>query len=144
MNPKAAELQKRTGEFFTRVIKLCEALPKNQAAASISEQLLDAAGSTDSNYGAACKARTPDEFIAKIGVAAEEADESKRWLMRLVDANLCTGDAAKDLIQEAHELTSIFVSSGKTARQNQQRRKAEEARLREIKRRSSNRRRKTS
>jgi four helix bundle protein len=141
MNPKAIELQKRTGEFFTRVIKLCEELPKSRAAASISEQLLDSAGGTDSNYGAACKARSTDEFIAKIGVAAEEADESKRWLVRLVDANLCTADAAKDLIQEAHELTSIFVASGKTARDNQERRKAEDNRRWTLQRKSSTRRR---
>jgi four helix bundle protein len=131
VNPKAIALQKRTGAFFTRVITFCEALPRTQAAMKISSQLIDAAGGTDSNYGATCRARSTNEFIAKIGLAAEEADESKRWLLRLVEANLCTEAAAQDLIQEAHELTAIFVRSGKTARENQAGRKADaEARRR--------------
>jgi four helix bundle protein len=50
-------------------------LPKNTATQKIMEQLIDSSGSTDSNYRAACRARSPDEFIAKIGVAVEEADE---------------------------------------------------------------------
>jgi hypothetical protein len=60
-------------------------------------------------------------------VAAEEADESRRWLVRLVEANICTEAAARELIQEAHELTAIFVSSAKTARENQTRRKEQAA-----------------
>jgi len=141
MNPKAAALQERTGVFFKRVMKLCDELPKTPAAKMISEQLIDAAGSTDSNYGAACMARSRGEFIAKVGVAAEEADESKRWLLRLVEAKICTESSAGDLIQEAHELTSIFVSSGKTARENQKRQKEEDARRRrQMSRRKSRRR----
>ena len=70
--------------------------------------------------------RGREEFIARIGVAAEEADEAKRWLTRLVDANLCTQAAAEELIQEAHELTAIFVRSGRTARENEIRRAAEQ------------------
>jgi four helix bundle protein len=130
MNEKALALQKRTGEFFTRVISLCETLPPSIAARRIAEQLIDSAGGTDSNYGAACRARSTNEFISKIGVAAEEADESKRWLVRLVEARICTEVAARDLIQEADELTAIFVSSGKTARENQKRRREETRRRR--------------
>jgi four helix bundle protein len=125
VNPKAIAIQKRTAEFFTRVIALCEALPNSLAARRIAEQLIDSAGGTDSNYGAACRARSRKEFIARIGVAAEESDESERWLQRLVDANLCSAMAAKELIQEAHELTAIFVSSGKTATENESRRKSD-------------------
>ena len=69
--------------FFLRVIKLCETLPESPAGQSISRQLIDSSGGTDSNYRAACRARSTKEFIAKIGVAAEEADESKGWLQAL-------------------------------------------------------------
>jgi four helix bundle protein len=119
MNAKAIELQHRTHEFFLRVIRFCESLPRTPAATSISDQLLDAAGSTDSNYRAACRARSTREFIAKIGVAAEEADECQGWLEALRDARLGAQSEVLILIQEAHELTAIFMSSGKTAQRNQ-------------------------
>ncbi|CAN5836876.1 hypothetical protein BH18ACI5_BH18ACI5_08450 [soil metagenome] len=81
MNEKADKLRDRTHRFFIRVIALCERLPRTAAAFAITKQLLDSAGSTDSNYRAACRARSLKEFIAKIGVAAEEADESLGWLL---------------------------------------------------------------
>ena len=65
------------------------------------------------------------EFISKIGVAAEEADESKGWLELLVASNRVSIEDARDLIQESHELTAIFVASRKTAK----RRKEERERL---------------
>jgi len=82
-------------------------------------------------YRATCRARSPAEFIAKIGVAAEEADESKGWLQLLVKASFATNEQAGALIQEADELTAIFVASRKTAERNQAIRK--EARQRKKK-----------
>jgi four helix bundle protein len=125
MNPKALELQARTQRFATAVIRFCQRLPQDAATQKIVDQLLDSSGSTDSNYRATCRARSPDEFISKIGVAAEEADESKGWLQLLVASNLARIEDARDLIQESHELTAIFVASRKTA----QRRKAERERF---------------
>jgi four helix bundle protein len=125
VNPKAIELQERTRRFATAVIKFCERLPSDAPTQKIVDQLLDSAGSTDSNYRATCRARSPDEFISKIGVAAEEADESKGWLQLLVASNLAPMDDARDLIRESHELTAIFVASRKTAK----RRKEERERL---------------
>ena len=84
MNPKTIALQDRTRRFATAVIKFCEQLPSDVATQTIVEQLLDSSGSTDSNYRAACRARSSQEFIAKVGVAAEEADESNGWLQLLV------------------------------------------------------------
>ena len=118
MNPKALELQARTQRFATAVIRFCETLPKDVATQKIVGQLLDSAGSTDSNYRATCRARSTDEFIAKIGVAAEEADESKGWLELLVSSGKTTFDAAGALIREADELTAIFVASRITAQRN--------------------------
>jgi four helix bundle protein len=125
VNQRALDLQERTQKFATAVIKFCESLPRTMAAQGIAEQLVDSAGSTDSNYRATCRSRSPDEFISKIGVAAEEADESKGWLELLVRSNHVTREQARPLIQEAHELVAIFVASRKTA----QRRKAERDRL---------------
>jgi four helix bundle protein len=125
MNPKTIELQARTQRFATAVIQFCQRLPQDAATQKIVSQLLDSSSSTDSNYRATCRARSPEEFISKIGVAAEEADESNGWLQLLVASNLVRIDDARDLIQESYELTAIFVASRKTA----QRRKAERERL---------------
>jgi four helix bundle protein len=133
MKPQTRDLQARTHSFFVAVIKLCGSLPETPASRSICEQLLDSAGSTDSNYRAACKARSRKEFIAKIGVAAEEADESLGWLTALRDGGLVKAELVAALISEADQLTSIFVASGKTAAANleeQERRREASKRLR--------------
>lgn len=125
MHPKTAELQARTQRFAANVIAFCEALPKTLACQRIAPQLIDAAGATDSNYRAACRGRSKEEFIAKLGVACEEADESKGWLQLLVQSKQVSGEQVESLIQEADELTSIFVKSRITAES----RKADEERI---------------
>lgn len=135
VNPKALELQARTQTFATAVIRFCETLPKDLATQKIVEQLLDSAGATDSNYRATCRARSVDEFIAKVGVAAEEADESKGWLELLVQSGKASPDTAGALIKEANELTAIFVQSRITAERNQQERRRVERQLRKSRRR---------
>jgi four helix bundle protein len=135
MNAKAVELQERTRRFASSIIKFCDQLPKDSATRKIIDQLLDSAGSTDSNYRATCRARSPDEFIAKIGVAAEEADESKGWLQLLVASNLASIEDTRALIQESDELTAIFVASRKTAKRRKEERERVAKQLRESNRR---------
>jgi four helix bundle protein len=126
MNPKTTELQERTRRFASRIIKYCENLPKSSAAQEIAKQLAASAGSVDSNYRAACRARSLAEFISKLGVAIEEADEAKGWLLLLVQSDLATMEASRDLIQEADELTAIFVASKKTSERRRQRERLEQ------------------
>ena len=135
MNPKALELQARIQKFAATVIKFCEALPKDLATQKIVGQLLDSAGSTDSNYRATCRARSTDEFIAKIGIAAEEADESKGWLELLVSVGKTSEEAAGPLIKEADELTAIFVQSRITAEKNQEDRRRTDRAIQKCRRR---------
>jgi four helix bundle protein len=120
MTSQALALQRRTREFLKRVIAFCEHLPSTDASRRIIPQLIDSAGSTDSNYRAACRGRSRKEFIAKLGVAAEEADESQGWLEALVAAGIGNKVEASALIKEADELTAIFVASQKTAKKNAQ------------------------
>jgi four helix bundle protein len=122
VNRKALELQQRTQTFAAQVIKFCEALPNGPVCREIVKQLTDAAGAADSNYRATCRARSPDEFIAKVGVAGEEADESKGWLELLVKSGFAKEESARALIQEADELTAIFVASRKTAERRKEER----------------------
>jgi four helix bundle protein len=118
MSPQAIALQKRTREFLKGVIVFCEKLPSTDASRRIVPQLIDSAGSTDSNYRAACRGRSRKEFIAKIGVAAEEADESKGWLEALLAAEIGNALETMALIKESDELIAIFVASQKTAKKN--------------------------
>jgi four helix bundle protein len=116
MNPKAEALKRRTHDYFVRVIAFCDTIPVSVAGTSIARQLVDAAGSMDSNYGAATKGRTRRQFIDKVGIASEEADEARRWLEALRDAGLGDREEVTALIKEADELTAILVASHKTAR----------------------------
>jgi four helix bundle protein len=120
MNPKTADLQARTRRFAANVIAFCEQLPQTIACQRIAPQLIDSAGATDSNYRAACRARSKAEFIAKLGTAVEEADESKGWLELLVESKQVKSESAEALIQEANELISIFAKSRMTAEAHKQ------------------------
>jgi four helix bundle protein len=115
VNPKTVELQARTRRFAASVIAFCEQLPRNVACQRITPQLIDAANAADSNYRGACRGRSKAEFIAKLGVACEEADESKGWLELLVESKQARGEVVEALIQEADELVSIFAKSRITA-----------------------------
>jgi len=110
------ELKGRTKQFALRVIRLAEALPRTQTGRVIGNQLLRSATSVAANYRAVCRARSQADFVHKLGIVEEEADESLFWLELVVEANLIPASRVEELIQEADELTAIFVASRKTAR----------------------------
>jgi len=114
MTPK--ELKDRTKRFAVAVISLCRELPPTLDGRRLGGQLIDAATSVAANYRAACRARSRAEFIAKLGTVLEESDESLFWLELMVDANLVTKSRAERLLKEADELTAIFTTSVKTAK----------------------------
>ncbi|PYV19048.1 MAG: four helix bundle protein [Acidobacteria bacterium] len=110
------ELRRRTKQFALRVIKLFRALPKSEEARVLGPQLLRSGTSVAANYRALCRARSRAEFVAKLGVVIEEADETVFWMELLVEAGLMAGGRMQDLLREANELVAIFVASRKTAR----------------------------
>jgi four helix bundle protein len=118
MGAQSDDLQKRTRTFANAVIQLCEKLPYSRAAAKISDQLLDSSSSTDSNYRAACRARSRKEFIAVLGKVIEECDESLGWIEMLIENGFGPPEESKALAKEADELVAIFVKSRKTAERN--------------------------
>ncbi len=111
------ELKVRTKQFGLRVIRLVENLPKTRAATIIGNQLLRCATSVGANYRAACRGRSKAEFIAKLGIVEEEADESAYWLEMLVEAHIVRQDLVAKLHAEAEELTAIMAKSRQTAKQ---------------------------
>lgn len=106
----------RSKRFALRIIKLVESLPKTLAAGTIGRQLIRSGTSVAANYRAACRARSKTEFIAKIGIVEEETDESAFWIELLIDAEIMERAKVADLLNEANELTAIWVSSINTAR----------------------------
>lgn len=116
MNEK--ELKLRTRKFAVDVLKFIDELPNRKSATIIGNQLGRSASSTAANYRAACRARSKAEFIAKIGVVEEEADETTFWLDIITDTKNSSTDLVAPLLQEVRELTAIFTATHKTAKQN--------------------------
>jgi four helix bundle protein len=113
----AEELKARTKKFALRILKLVAALPNNLQGKTIGGQLVRSGTSVAANYRAACRGRSKAEFIAKLGVVEEEADESAFWLELIIDSGLLQEEKARSLLQEANELTKIMASSRISAKE---------------------------
>jgi four helix bundle protein len=107
----AAELKERTKQFALRVTRLVDALPATRSGNAIGNQLVRSGTSVGANYRASCRARSKAEFVAKIGVVEEEADECGYWMELIVDGNLLPASKVTALLQEASELTAIMAAS---------------------------------
>ena len=111
----ADDFKKRTKQFALRILKLVEALPNTVAGRTIGGQLVRAGTSVGSNYRAACRGRSRAEFIAKLGIVEEEADESAYWLELIVEGALLNAPLVQPLLDEANELTRMTAKSRVTA-----------------------------
>jgi four helix bundle protein len=114
----AEELKNRTKTFALRIIKLVNALPKNMAGRSIGNQLIRCGTSVAANYRAVCRARSRADFIAKLGIVEEEADESIFWIELATESNLIKKELISSLLKEANEILAIIISSKISARKN--------------------------
>ena len=114
-----AELLTRTKAFGLRILKLMDHLPRNTSGRPIGSQLVRSGTSVGANYRAACRSRSRAEFAAKLGVVAEEADETVYWLEVIRDGNLLPAKKLTELLKEADELTAIFTAGRRTSSRNQ-------------------------
>ena len=108
------EMKERTKRFALRIIKLVDALPTTTASQVIGKQLLRSGTSVGANYRSACRAKSTADFIFKLSIVEEEADESIYWMELLVDSNLVKESLLANLVDEADQIVSILVSSIKT------------------------------
>jgi four helix bundle protein len=120
MDNKAEALKDRTKNFALRIIRVIRCLPPGYEGRVIGHQLLRSGISVAANYRAVCRARSRAEFLSKLSIVIEEADESAFWLELLVDAGLISGAKLKDLKSEANQLVAIFNASRMTARKGSQ------------------------
>lgn len=104
MGQQTEELKRRISVFSVTVLKFIRRLPRDIATDSVLRQLARAAGGVSSNYRAACCARSRREFVAKIGVALEEADETNHWLWISRELELAPGKEFDAIAAEAREI----------------------------------------
>lgn len=116
MNSKQEQLRERTKKFALAIIRLCRTLPNNPEGWVIGKQLLRCGTSVAANYRAAGRARSQAEFVAKMGIVVEEADESVFWLDLLETAGTIPPKALHEIKKEADELVAIFSASYRTAK----------------------------
>jgi four helix bundle protein len=115
---KHVDLKDRTKRFAIKVIQLVDSLPKGRISDILGRQLLRAGTSVGANYRSACRAKSPADFISKMGIVEEEVVESIYWMELLVEANIVMPAELEFLTKEAHELLAITVSSIKRAKSN--------------------------
>jgi len=108
---KADDLKKRTKQFALRILKLVSALPNNVHGRAIGGQLVRSGTSVGANYRTACRGRSKAEFVAKLGVVEEEADESAFWLELIIESDLLKKELVQSLLDEANELAKIMARS---------------------------------
>ena len=96
------------------------ALPDTSLGRHIRGQIIRSSTSVSANYRAACLAQSKAGFIAKLSIVVEEVDETLFWLEIIVEEKILPKVKVESLVQEADELTAIFISTRKTARKNQQ------------------------
>ncbi len=109
-------LRQRRKDFALRVIRLVRSLPKTDEARVIGRQLLRSGTSIGANHRAAARGRSRAEFIAKLGIVLEEADETVYWLELLVESGIVPAKCMEDITREANELVRIFSVSRRTLR----------------------------
>ena len=105
----------RTMQFAVAVFKFCRELPKTDETQDVARQLRSAASAVASNYRACRRGRSTADFVAKLGIVIEEADECGFWLLFLVRIEVIQPARAASLSKEANELVAIFVAARKTA-----------------------------
>jgi four helix bundle protein len=121
MEHSATEMKRRTKAFALATLRFISAQPHTEILRNIHRQLIRAATSVGANYRAACRSRSRAEFIARIGIALEEADESAFWLEFLIEFQMNKSTVASNLLDEANQLSAIFAASALTAKANSER-----------------------
>ena len=123
----AKELQRRTRQFAIDTIRAVREFPRTVDGQFIGRQLIRSATSVAANYRAACRSKSPDDFVSKIGTICEESDEAQFWFDVTLAASVAHLPELNALFAESTELVSIFTASWSTAKANQAKRRAARA-----------------
>jgi four helix bundle protein len=116
MKAQSEELRDRTKAFALRIVRFFKALSRTPEAQIMGKQVLRSGTSVAANYRAACRSRSKPEFVARIALVAEEADETVFWLELISETGIISPATMDGLLTEARELAAIFTASHDTAR----------------------------
>ena len=111
-----AEMKRRTKTFAIRCMKLADSLPTTTSGRTVAGQLVRCGTSVGANYRSACRGRSGAEFVSKLGIVEEEADESQFWMELIAESGMKSERLVRALHQEADEIVRMVVSSIRTAR----------------------------
>ena len=109
------EMKRRLMAFALRVAKLASSFPRSRLGNMVGGQLIRCGPSVAANYRAACRGRSRADFVAKLGISVEEADETSFWIEFAIESGLVKSARVRDLARETDEILAILVSSRKTA-----------------------------
>jgi len=109
------QLKARLKALALRVLRLVRSLPRSVEGQAIARQLVRCGTSVGANYRSACRARSRAEFVARLAIAEEEADECVYWLELIIDGKIMTKKQVDPLLQEANEIVAILTASRKSA-----------------------------
>jgi four helix bundle protein len=112
------QMKQRTKEFAKQIIKVCRQLPNNREGRLIGNQLFRSGTSVAANYRSACRARSIADFISKLSIVKEEADESLFWLEIIKEMEIFYAPFMDSLMRENDEIIAILVSSIRTSKRN--------------------------
>jgi four helix bundle protein len=119
MSRVSGELRRRTRDYASLIVRPFVALPKQRPEAQVlGRQLLRSGTSVVANFREASRARTTSEFISKLEVCIQEADETDLWLDLLRDDCAIRDKKIEDLLIERNELISIFVTMAKRSKRS--------------------------
>ncbi len=117
------EMKRRMKQYALRCIKLALSFPRGPVGEVVGRQLIKCSTSVPANYHSACSARSHADFLNKLGIVEEEADESIFWVDFSADAALAKRELVEDLLREGKEILAMVVASEQTAKANAERRK---------------------
>lgn len=117
MEDKTKQLQQRTKQFALRIIRMVRSLPNSPEGWVIGKQILRSGTAIGANYRAACCSRSRPEFVSRLGVVVEEADETAYWLELLAEAGTVKAELLEGLQKECNEFSRIFSASRRTAKE---------------------------
>jgi four helix bundle protein len=118
MLDKAEVMRGRTKQFAIRIVAVVQSLPRSREGDLVGKQLLRSGTAVAANYRSVCRARSKAEFVSKMSIVVEEADETVFWLELLTDTGMVSAGKLELLLKEANELLAICAASLRTAKQN--------------------------
>jgi four helix bundle protein len=109
------ELKKRTKLFAIRTFKFMDTLSKSKSIDVITYQILKSSSSVAANYRAVCRGKSDADFLNKLKIVDEEADETLFWLEFIKELDIkCDEKELQELMKEADELVAIFSAAIRT------------------------------